>query len=138
MPRTPTDVSRVHEASKRIGETFTEASKYISQFSRVPRLPLPCLRGDYQVVVNWVTAWAAVERVTQDGSSEFLVEFMKKELRRASGVLQAKAFREGPPQIHEDPNLDASELSLAWACDVFAWARQHEATRGATGARTSG
>ena len=124
----------MHEASKRIGEAFAEASKYILQFSRVPRLPLRCLRGDYQAVVNWVTAWAAVERATQDGSSEFLVQFMKKEFGRASGVLQAKAFRDGPPQIHEDPNLDASELSLAWACSVYTGARHEEI---ATGARTS-
>jgi hypothetical protein len=87
------------------------------------------LRGDYKAVGNWVTAWAAVERVTKDGSSEFLVRIMKKELRKACGVLQAKAFREGPPQTQEDPNQDASELSLAWTCDVFARARQHEAMR---------
>ena len=124
----------MHEVSKRVGEAVREASDYILQFSRVPRLPLRCLRGDYQVVVNWVATRAAVERAVSDGSSDFLVQFMKQEFEQVSGALRAKAFRDGPPQFHEDPRLDAQDLSLAWACDVYARARHEEAND----ARSSG
>ena len=76
-----------------------------------------------------MTTWAGVQRVLGDGSSEHVVRFVRKELGKAHGTMQMKAFHVGRVRAHEDPKRDAAELARMFAQDLISRARHHEATR---------
>jgi len=122
----PLEAAEISAAARAATAACTEASEYIWEFSPMPQRAAAFLHGDYEIVIRWMTTWAALQSVLRDGSGEHFVKFVRKELGKAHGAMQAKAFHTGR-RAHEDSKTEAVEVARGFAQGLIARAQRYEA-----------
>ena len=98
----------------------TGASDYIHRFSPIPQQIAPYIRGDYILVVRWMTTWATLQRALSDNASERYVKYVRVELRIVQSDLRPKCFN---VCRRHDVLPEASELARGFAEDLISRAR---------------